>query len=195
MDTPSMIRGHYIAIVSLFAALAVASNYAMLPLYQVKLMDSLVFIAAYLYGWRAGAGVAAITWMVYGSLNPLGAAGFPLLLILIIGEMVFAVAGSLLSNLWNRSLDFRVGKRYITRGLLLGVTGLLSAFIYDIWTNAIDGLLIYRSVEGIFIRITTGALFMIVHETSDLLLFIFAVPALIVAISRLTQPAERRLPF
>ena len=174
----------YIAIVSVFSALAVASNYAMFPLFQVKLMDSLVFIAAYLFGLRVGVSVASITWLVYGSLNPLGAAGFPLLLILMAGEMVYAVSGALLGRVWHRSTSFGGGRRYLNRSLILGVTGLLSAFTYDIWTNAIDGVLIYRSMQGALIRITTGAYFALVHETADFLFFALAVPALIVSISR-----------
>ncbi len=174
----------YIAVVSVFSALAVASNYAMFPLLQVKLMDSLVFIAAYLFGFRVGASVASITWLVYGSLNPLGAAGFPLLLILMVGEIVYAASGSLLGRVWHRSTSFGGGRRYLNRSLILGITGLFSAFTYDIWTNAVDGALIYRSMQGVLIRIATGAYFALVHEVADFLFFALAVPVLIVSISR-----------
>ncbi|MCL4436631.1 MAG: hypothetical protein M1503_09160 [Thaumarchaeota archaeon] len=176
----------YVAVVSVFSALAVASNYAMFPLFQVKLMDSLVFIAAYLFGLRVGGSVAAITWLVYGSLNPLGAAGFPLLLILMIGETVYAVSGALLGRIWNRSTSFGGGRRYLNRSLTLGITGLFSAFTYDIWTNAVDGALIYRSMQGVLIRIASGAPFALIHETADFLFFALAVPALIVSIGRVS---------
>lgn len=181
-----MRRSSNIAIISVFSALAVASNYAMIAFPQVKLMDSIVFVSAYLYGFGVGAGVAIITWVVYGSLNPLGAAGFPLILVLIVGEMVFAVSGVLLSRSWKRSTDFSGSHRFLNKSLVLGVTGLLSAFVYDFWTNAIDGLLIYRSVEGIFLRWMTGVYFAITHEVADFLFFAFVVPALIIAISRVS---------
>ncbi len=174
----------YIAIVSVFSALAVASNYAMFPLFQIKLMDSLVFVAAYLFGFRVGASVASITWLVYGSLNPLGAAGFPLLVILMAGEIVYAVSGAILGRIWNRSTTFGGGGRYFNHSLILGITGLFSAFTYDMFTNAVDGVLIYRSVQGALIRIATGAPFALIHEVADFLFFALAVPVLISSISR-----------
>jgi hypothetical protein len=181
----------YITIISVFSALAVASNYAMLPLFQVKLMDSLVFIAAYLFGFRVGASVAAVTWLVYGSLNPLGAAGFPLLLVLMVGEAIYAVSGAFLGRIWNRSTSFGGGQSYLSRSLILGVTGLFSAFAYDIWTNAVDGALIYRSMQGVLIRIVSGAPFALIHEVADFLFFALAVPALIVSISRVSSLKTR----
>ncbi len=179
-----------VALIGVFSALAVASNYAMLAFFQVKMMDSLVFVSAYLFGFRVGGGVAAVTWLVYGSLNPLGAAGFPLLLVLVVGEMVYAGAGAGLGRVWGRSTDFG-GRRVWGRGFVLGVTGLVSAFIYDFWTNAVDGLLIYRSVEGVFLRMMTGAYFALVHEVADFIFFAFVVPPLIVAVSRAARLTPR----
>lgn len=175
-----------ISTIAIFSALAVSSNYAMLAFFQIKLMDSIVFICAYLFGFYAGAGVAAITWIVYGSINPLGAAGFPLLIILIVGEMIFAVSGSLLSKVWKRTSNF--GKEaFFNKSVILGFTGLFSALFYDLWTNAIDGLIIYNSLEGIILRIITGAYFALVHEISDFIFFAFVVPILIVSISRISR--------
>ncbi len=182
-----MLRSRDIALIAVLSSLTVASNYVLLAFFQVKLMDSLVFISAYLYGFGVGASVAAITWVVYGSLNPLGSAGFPLLLILIVGEMVYVVVGVYLRRVWRRSTDFGTGGSFVNRSLVLGVIGLLSAFAYDLWTNAVDGLLIYQSVQGMIIRISTGAYFMIVHVVADFFFFAFVVPVLIVAISRVTN--------
>ncbi len=189
-----MLKRHDVALIAVFSALAVASNYAMLAFFQVKLMDSLVFISAYLFGFRVGAGVAAITWLVYGSLNPLGAAGFPLLLILVVGEMIYAVSGALVGRAWKRSTDFEGGRRFFNKSLVLGVTGLLSTFVYDFWTNAIDGLLIYRSIQGIVIRMVTGVYFALVHEVANFLFFAFIVPLLIVSISRVSRLKTRGVP-
>ncbi len=178
-------RSSSVAMIAVFSALAVASNYAMIAFPQIKLMDSIVFVSSYLFGFRVGAGVAVITWIVYGSLNPLGSAGFPLILVLVFGELVFAVSGALLSRKWKRSTTFNSGHRFFNKSLVLGVTGLLSAFAYDFWTNAIDGLLIYRSVEGIAIRWMTGVYFAFTHEAADFMFFAFVVPALIIAISKI----------
>jgi len=181
-----MINRQTVSIIAVFSALAVSSNYAMLPFFQVKLMDSIVFICAYLFGFSAGAGVASITWIVYGSINPLGAAGFPLLFVLIIGEMIFAASGALLGKAWKRTSNF--GKDTLfNKNVILGFTGLFSALAYDLWTNAIDGFIIYNSLEGVFLRIITGAYFAVVHEVADFFFFVFVVPLLIVSISRISR--------
>ena len=186
MDYPSMFRSRDVAVMAVFSALAVASNYALLAFPQIKLMDSLVFVSAYLFGFGVGAGVAIITWLVYGSVNPLGAAGFPLLIVLMVGELFFAFSGALLGRRWKRSAVFGNGSRFLNKRLVLGLTGLLSAFVYDFWTNAIDGLLIYRSIEGIALRWITGVYFALAHELADFIFFAFVVPILIVAISRVS---------
>ncbi len=85
-------------LVAVFAALALATNYALIALPNIKLMDALVFIAAFLFGLRLGIGVAALTWLVYGFVNPYGQADFVLLSFLIAGECFYAVAGATLSR-------------------------------------------------------------------------------------------------
>jgi uncharacterized membrane protein len=85
-------------LVAVFAALSLATNYALIALPNIKLMDALVFIAAFLFGLRLGIGVAASTWLVYGFVNPYGQADFILLSFLIGGECFYAVAGATLSR-------------------------------------------------------------------------------------------------
>jgi len=171
----------------MLSAVTVASNYALFPFFQVKLMDSLVFVSGYLFGFGVGCGVAVVTWLVYGTLNPLGSAGFPLLVVLMGGEVVYAASGALLARVWGEFTDFRFERRLFGRSLSLGVTGLLSAFAYDFWTNAVDGLLIYRSLYGVVLRMLSGVYFMVVHEVADFFLFALVVPVLIVAMCRATR--------
>ena len=173
-----------VALISMFSAVTVASNYALLPFFQIKLMDPLVFVSAYLLGFWSGCCVAALTWLVYGTVNPLGSAGFPLLLILMVGEMIYAAFGSLLSRSWNRYTDFKIGKHLLEKRMILGVLGLISAVIYDVWTNAINGLLVYQSIKGVLVMILSGIYFAIIHEVADFLLFFLVVPLLIVTVNR-----------
>ena len=90
LDEPSIIVNgitlggtRKVAAVSMFTALAIATDYAMLPLANVKLMDSIVFVSALAFGVSVGASVAALTWLVYGTVNPLGPDSGPFLLLLI----------------------------------------------------------------------------------------------------------------
>ena len=49
-----------IAFISVFTAIIVASNYALIAFPQVKLMDSLVFISGYLFGFPVAASIAVL---------------------------------------------------------------------------------------------------------------------------------------
>ncbi len=87
-------------LIAVFTAECLATNYAMIALPNIKIMDALVFIAAFLFGWTVGVGIAISTWTVYGFVNPYGQAGFPLILFLMMGECFYAIGGaSELSNL------------------------------------------------------------------------------------------------
>jgi uncharacterized membrane protein len=70
----------------------------MIDIPNVKLMDSFVFIAAFLFGLEVGLGTAVSIWAVYGFINPYGQDDLTLLLFLMTGECLYAVAGALLSR-------------------------------------------------------------------------------------------------
>jgi len=84
-----------VALIAVFTALSLGTNYAMIDLWNIKLMDALIFIAAFLFGIRVGLGSAISTWIVYGFINPYGQADPILLVFLITGECFYAIAGTL----------------------------------------------------------------------------------------------------
>jgi len=86
------------ALIPVFTALSLATNYAMIDIPNVKLMDAFVFIAAFLFGLEVGIGTAISIWAVYGFINPYGQDDLTLLLFLMTGECLYAVAGALLSR-------------------------------------------------------------------------------------------------
>ncbi len=86
------------ALIPVFTALSLATNYAMIDIPNVKLMDAFVFIAAFLFGLEVGIGTAFSIWAVYGFINPYGQDDLTLLLFLMTGECLYAVAGALLSR-------------------------------------------------------------------------------------------------
>ena len=61
----------------------------------------MVFLTGYLFGVRAAVSVSILSWLVYGSINPLGTAGFPLIVVLMIGEMVYGIAGYIFRKYYN----------------------------------------------------------------------------------------------
>ena len=70
----------------------------MIDIPNVKLMDAFVFIAAFLFGLEVGLGTAISIWAVYGFINPYGQDDLTLLLFLMTGECLYALAGALLSR-------------------------------------------------------------------------------------------------
>src|SRR5207245_4258080 len=70
----------------------------MIDIPNVKLMDAFVFIAAFLFGLEVGLGTAISIWAVYGFINPYGQDDLTLLLFLMTGECLYALAAALLSR-------------------------------------------------------------------------------------------------
>lgn len=91
----------------------------MIDLWNIKLMDSLIFIAAFLFGLQVGLGTAVSTWMVYGFLNPYGQDDPVLLAFLISGECFYAISGALLSRATIAKDLMRISQHQIPNGKLL----------------------------------------------------------------------------
>src|SRR2546428_6453512 len=86
-------RSTKVMITAVFTALALATNYALIGIPYVKVMDTLVFVAALFFGFRLGIGVAASVWLIYGFVNPNGVDTFLMLSFLMVGECFYALAG------------------------------------------------------------------------------------------------------
>lgn len=182
------------ALVAVFTAEALVTNYMMIGLANVKLMDALIFIAAFLFGWTIGVAVAISTWAVYGFVNPYGQAGFPLLLFLMLGECFYALGGAALRKtrisqqlLAERRLssDFEVA-------FMFGIAGLGLTFAYDLLTNFATYMFLANSLyQALIIGVITGAPFALVHELSNLGIFALVSPAGIIAARRVAQSHGR----
>lgn len=171
-----------IASVALFSSLALSSNYVLTGLPNVKLMDLVVFVAAFAYGLKVGVSVALVTWMVYGNINPYGVAGFPLLPVLMVSESIYAVLGYGLHR-YGTSFS-RSETPLVSTASLFGVAGVVGAFLYDLVTNAFTGVFFYGSL---WTGIVTGIPFAIVHEFSNLVFFSLAAPTLVLALEKITH--------
>lgn len=177
------------ALIAVFTAEALATNYAMIGLVNIKLMDALVFTAGFLFGWTVGVGVAISTWTVYGFINPYGQAGFPLILFLMLGECFYAFGGAAIrrSSIARRLL---AEKRRSADSMIIaifGVTGLLLTFAYDALTNFATYMFLANSLyQALLIGLITGAPFAILHEASNFILFALVSPAAILIAHRFT---------
>ena len=56
---------HKLSMLIIFTALCLASNYALIGLPQVKIMDFLVFTGGFLLGPVYGAAIGILSWLIY----------------------------------------------------------------------------------------------------------------------------------
>jgi hypothetical protein len=175
-------RGKVVNVVSigLISALCIATNYALLPLWNVKLMDTVVFLSGFLFGLSFGISVAVIPWLIYGTLNPYGFS-FPTLISVALGETFYALAGYFLS----RRAAVSYGKAWFSvRNVAFGVVGLISTLLYDLFTNAVFGWLFYGSVLIGLLMMNFPIPMGIIHEGSNFLFFALLAPPIIHAVHR-----------
>jgi uncharacterized membrane protein len=178
MDGVSLTGTRRVAAVSMFTALAVATDYAMFPLANVKLMDCIVFIAALAFGVSVGASVAGLTWLVYGTVNPLGADSGPLLLLLILSEMFYVLFGQLARVLLSP------GQSIPARSLLWGSFGLIATFLYDFNTIFTPYVLTGQPVGTSLAEMLPAIPFMLAHEVSNFVFFATVAPLLYVTVRK-----------
>lgn len=173
-----------LSFVALMTAINVVSNYAMIGIPNIKFMDLFVFVSGYLMGVFPGAIVGFLSWLVYGSLNPLGF-DLGIYIATCLCEMLYGVAGGLFerfglhSNL--SSVNVKENIFWLTN-FKFGIIGFLLTFIYDLFTNIVFGLIYGLPVPLALIR---GVPFAIAHEVSNFFFFFFGCSILIKAIKKI----------
>ena len=185
MEPPHLRGTQKVAVIALFTALAITTDYAMLPFANIKLMDTIVFVSALVFGLETGVSVGALTWLVYGSVNPLGSAVGPLLVILIASETIYALLGSLA----RRVFSFEAAG-IPARSLFWGCLGLVGAFVYDIITILGPTMLTGVSFGVAVTSFVPAIPFMLAHEISDFAFFATAGPILVGAIFKVIKPSH-----
>ena len=81
-----------LTIVAVFTSLIIASDYALAPVFNVKLVDTFVFSSAYSFGFRIGAYIAILSEFIWGVISPNGFGGL-IIPFLVVGELLYAFAG------------------------------------------------------------------------------------------------------
>jgi hypothetical protein len=181
-----MLKTREVAVVAVFSAVIVGTNFALTDLLNVKLMDTLVFVAAFVYGFRIGALVGITSELVWGAVSPFGFGGY-IIPFLVLGELLYAAAGSITAIVWKDNPHF-----FSAANLAIGSIMTICAFIWDFETNLVTALIAYwpnlTIQKIIYTEFVTGGLFMIFHELSDFLLGAFVAPLIIVYLIRLRGP-------
>lgn len=179
-----------LCLVIMLTSINLASNYAMIGIPNVKLMDLIVFLSGYLLGLFPGILVAVLTWLVYGTLNPFG---FNLIILIAttLSETIYAIFGWL-SRKFNLGSDVIYaskinGRDFWLTSLKFGIVGFLATFIYDLITNIASVVIIGLPL---IMAIISGAWFAFVHETSNFIFFFFGCIPLIVTLRKVIPGKE-----
>jgi len=169
-----------LTIVAVFTSLIIASDYALAPAFNVKLVDTFVFSSAYSVGFRIGAYIAILSEFIWGVVSPNGFGGL-IIPFLVLGEIIYAFAGYSASKIWGLNEVRALSPKNLFFGAILAIC----AFVWDLETNLATGFL-----EGAhtFIQYLTivlfGVPFAIAHELSDFVLGATLVPIVILYFRR-----------
>jgi len=174
-----------VAVVALFTAVIVGSDMALSgpEFSNIKLLDTLVFVSAYVFGFRVGAAVGILSETIWSFMSPIGMAG-AITPFLVGGELLFAAAGWAASRLWGPR-PHAISERALFIGALLA----LSAFLWDLETNAATALIAYWPTPGTPQLLGTmfnpaTLLFALAHEGSDFAFGCLLAPSFILLIPK-----------
>ncbi len=175
------LRTRDVALVAAFSALAVASDFALADLPNVKLVDPIVFSVAFVFGLGMGVYVGVLSELLWGVLSPWGFGGY-IIPFTVGGEVLYAVAGWAASRVWREESGI-----FGARNLYLGAVLALCAFFWDLETNAGTALISFwpaMTLQGLVATEVLGIPMSLTHEVSDLVTVAVLVPLIIFYASR-----------
>ena len=154
-----------IALIAIFCALSIGTNYALVGVINVKPMDFIVFVGGFLFGPVAGSSIGIGSWLIYGTINPYG---FDprIWLATMLAESIYGITGGLLRRMLG-STSF--SSQRLRLSVLFATMGFLPTVLYDLITNTV-----YASVTNtplFFAIFVSGALFAVLHEGANFLIF------------------------
>ena len=178
-----------VAVVAAFTALAVASDFVLADLPNVKLVDPIVFSVAFVFGIEMGVYVGVLSELIWGVLSPYGFGGY-IIPFLVGGELLYALAGWAASKLWKEDRAL-----LSARNLYMGAVLALCAFAWDLETQAGTAIIAFwpaLTVQRLAATEVVGIPFMVAHELADLVTGAVVAPLIIFYASR--QRSARAVP-
>jgi hypothetical protein len=178
-------KTNHLALVAAFTALAVASDFALADVPNVKLVDPIVFSVAFVFGLEMGVYVGVLSEVIWGTLSPYGFGGY-IIPFLVAGEVLYALAGWAAARAWGGESS-PLGARNLYMGAVLA----LCAFLWDLETNAGTALLSFwpaLTLQKLAATEVVGIPFMMAHEVSDLVTGAVLAPLIIFYSSRFGRP-------
>lgn len=171
-----------VSVIAVLASACIVSNYALIWLPNVKVMDLIVFVSGLRFGAYAGGLVGVLVWAIYGSINPYGFI-LPIWMGCMASESVFGIVGGVIGN--HLSAAHRNRREF---SLEMGATGFLLSFFYDLVTNVLSAVTVSwfeTSPQRILAVLVSGIPFAVIHEFSNGVLFFLGVVPLDTSIRKL----------
>lgn len=122
-----------IAIIIMLTALCIGTNYLLLPLYNVKFMDFIVFVSGFCFGPAIGGLIGLLSWTIYGTINPLGFS-FPVWIATMTGEAIFGIVGGVARRAFFPKKISEI-KDKLGAAILFGGLSLFLTLTYDLIAN------------------------------------------------------------
>jgi hypothetical protein len=153
-----------ITIIVTFCALSIATNYALIGVANVKVMDLIVFVAGFLFGIVIGSLIGIFSWLIYGAINPFGFIA-QIWLTTMLAESVYGITGGVLRKALGST---NLGNQRFRLSILFATMGFLPTVLYDIITN-----IVYASSFQIplVVAIFAGAPLTLLHEVANAAIF------------------------
>jgi len=154
-----------IAVIACLVALSIGTNYALIGVWNVKLMDFIVFVGGFCFGSVVGVLIGVVSWSVYGTLNPQGFV-LPILLATMFSETIYGIAGGLVRKGFD-SVELK--SKTLNAYVFFGTLGIFLTLTYDVVTNIVFG---YVSGVNVILAVVIGFFpFGLFHVISNAVFF------------------------
>jgi uncharacterized membrane protein len=169
-----------IAIIATLVGLSIATNYALIGVYNVKLMDFIVFIGGFCFGPFVGALIGVLSWLIYGAINPYGFVP-QVWLATMLAEATYGVVGGFLGkSLASTNFD----GQHVKLSIFFATMGFLPTVLYDLITNIAYA---FSFNVPIIPSILAGAPFTVLHEVANAAIFGICSVPMIMALGKLSR--------
>lgn len=172
-----MLSSRKVCLIAVITALCIGSNYALIGIPNLKVMDFFVFITGFIFGPVIGASVGILIWLIYGVINPYGFVP-QVWISTMLSETFYGLAGGALGK-WASSID--LNENHLRLSILFGAVGFITTLLYDLSTNVV-----YAFSFGVplIVAIIMGVPFAVLHEISNAIIFGACSIPLIIALEK-----------
>ena len=152
-----------IALISIMAAIGIGGSYALVGLPNIEILSLIIFVTGYLYGWKVGSIVGAVSEAIFAGFNPYGVAPIITYATLIISFTLIGFIGGILGR---NNEEIKINSWNMYKFAIIG--GILTLF-FDLIT-ALSWIIVAPGAS-FYLTLIMQIPFTVVHVVSNLLLF------------------------